>query len=83
MTMHFAIAAAVVAFSLVGYGERVTTALSGDDWTVDGEPCTVPHTWNAVDGADGFGDPLVRRALQPSEFISFSRLPSGLMMLVR
>ena len=35
---------------------RNVTSLSGDAWTVDGEPCTVPHTWNAVDGADGFGD---------------------------
>ena len=23
------------------------------DWTCDGEKVTVPHTWNAVDGADG------------------------------
>ena len=34
----------------------MVTPLSGDAWTVDGEPCTVPHTWNAVDGAYGFGD---------------------------
>lgn len=36
---------------------RTVMLLSGDDWTVDNEPVTVPHTWNAVDGADGFGDP--------------------------
>ena len=29
--MHFAIAAVVAAFALVGYGDRVTTALSGDE----------------------------------------------------
>lgn len=36
---------------------RDVILLSGDDWTADGEPVTVPHTWNAVDGSDGFGDP--------------------------
>lgn len=30
-----------------------TVALSPADWTCDGEPVTVPHTWNAVDAADG------------------------------
>ena len=32
---------------------RVETRLS--DWTCDGEEVSVPHTWNAVDGADGQG----------------------------
>lgn len=25
------------------------------DWTCDGAPVSVPHTWNAIDGADGQG----------------------------
>ena len=32
---------------------RVVTSLSGDTWTLDGVPVTVPHTWNAEDAADG------------------------------
>ena len=35
---------------------RTVTSLSGDGWTADGEPVSVPHTWNAVDGADGLGE---------------------------
>ncbi len=34
---------------------RVVTDLSGDGWVFDGKPVSVPHTWNAVDGADGIG----------------------------
>ena len=29
--------------------------LSGSGWTADGVPVSVPHTWNAEDGADGKG----------------------------
>ena len=29
--------------------------LSDDQWTADGEPVSVPHCWNVVDGADGPG----------------------------
>ena len=32
---------------------RTVTRLSGAGWTFDGRPVTVPHTWNAVDAADG------------------------------
>ena len=32
-------------------------SLSGADWTCDGVPVSVPHTWNAVDGADGLDVP--------------------------
>ena len=32
---------------------RVETRIS--EWTCDGEKVAVPHTWNAVDGADGQG----------------------------
>ena len=38
-------------------GARTTTSLSGDGWTADGVPVTVPHTWNGIDGADGGDDP--------------------------
>ena len=33
------------------------TCLSGAGWTCDGAPVAVPHTWNAVDGADGLDVP--------------------------
>ena len=33
--------------------DRVETRLV--EWTCDGERVNVPHTWNAVDGADGHG----------------------------
>ena len=32
---------------------RTVTDLSGNDWICDGFPVKVPHTWNAIDGADG------------------------------
>jgi beta-galactosidase len=34
---------------------RSTILLSGPGWTCDGEAVSVPHTWNAIDGADGVG----------------------------
>lgn len=34
-----------------------TLLLSGPGWTCDGACVSVPHTWNAVDGADGLGVP--------------------------
>lgn len=36
---------------------RTVTSLSGGGWTLDGQPVSVPHTWNAVDGADGGENP--------------------------
>ena len=33
------------------------TCLSGAGWTCDGAPVAVPHTWNAIDGADGLDVP--------------------------
>lgn len=36
---------------------RSVVSLSGDGWTADGVPVSVPHTWNGVDGADGGFDP--------------------------
>ena len=35
------------------FADRVETQLV--EWTCDGEKVTVPHTWNAIDGADGHG----------------------------
>ena len=34
---------------------RTVVSLSGPGWSCDGEPVSVPHTWNAGDGADGPG----------------------------
>ena len=39
--------------AVVAFGDRVETQLV--EWTCDGEKVTVPHTWNAIDGADGHG----------------------------
>ena len=36
-----------------GASARTVTDLSGNEWTCDGLPVRVPHTWNAIDGADG------------------------------
>lgn len=33
-------------------------SLSGSEWTCDGIPVSVPHTWNAIDGADGLDVPV-------------------------
>ena len=48
--------ASAAALACADVSARTVASLSGDDWTADYEPVTVPHTWNAVDGADGFGD---------------------------
>jgi len=45
------------------------TCLSGADWTCDGVPVAVPHTWNAIDGADGLDVP----AKQPGHNSASSR----------
>lgn len=46
-----ALAAFAVSFSALA--ARTVLPLSGEGWTLDGEAVSVPHTWNAVDGADG------------------------------
>ena len=48
------------------------TSLDGDGWRLDGEPVTVPHTWNAEDYDRGFvdgvkGDP--RRKVDPGNSV--------------
>ena len=45
---------AIIAFECPADG-RIATNLSGGGWTLDGEAVSVPHTWNAKDGADGMG----------------------------
>jgi len=45
----------VAGLALVTQAARTVTDLSGDGWTADGVPVAVPHTWNAIDGADGIG----------------------------
>lgn len=43
----------------IAYPGRRTTCLSGAGWTLDGEPVTVPHSWNLADAAKGpNGKPL-------------------------
>ena len=42
-----------LALALSASAARVETPLK--EWTVDGQPVTIPHTWNAVDGCDGPG----------------------------
>ena len=44
------------AFAAFCGSSRTVVDLSGDGWTADGEPVSVPHTWNAVDAADGIGE---------------------------
>ena len=51
MKKALSVFAALAALSAMA--ERNVTSLSGAGWTCDGEPVTIPHTWNAVDGADG------------------------------
>ena len=49
--------AALVAVTLVSITalaqSRRTLSLAGPGWLCDGEEVCVPHTWNALDGADG------------------------------
>ncbi len=47
MTLTLALATAAA------FAERVETRLN--DWTCDGEKVAIPHTWNALDAADGQG----------------------------
>ena len=44
---------AVVLGAMMAFAGRTVVDLSGKSWICDGEAVTVPHTWNAVDGADG------------------------------
>lgn len=37
----------------IGCEGRTETCLSGAGWTLDGEPVTVPHSWNVKDAATG------------------------------
>ena len=45
--------AGVALAAATAQGGRVTASLSGPGWLCDGEEVCVPHTWNALDGADG------------------------------
>ena len=46
-----AVLAVLTACPFLARAERSETRIS--NWTCDGEKVAVPHTWNAVDGADG------------------------------
>ena len=48
---------AALAVTFTSSADRTVVSLSGGGWTLDGEPVTVPHTWNAIDGADGGENP--------------------------
>ncbi len=61
--MHFATpalllaaaATALLASSSSGASRKVVS-LSGPGWLCDGDEVSIPHTWNALDGADGSPD---------------------------
>ncbi len=46
------VAAIAISLAVVAQPRR-TVSLSGPGWLCDGEEVCVPHTWNALDGADG------------------------------
>ena len=49
-------------FASVAVADQAVLSLSGPDWTLDGEPVSVPHTWNAEDGCDGGKNPSGTRS---------------------
>ena len=59
MDVKLPVALALLSFAGLLRADRVERSLSGAGWTCDGEAVTVPHTWNAIDGADG------ARCIQP------------------
>lgn len=54
--MRLGVAGLLAMAAMAGFGGRRVVDLSGTGWTCDGAPVTIPHTWNAEDGADG-GEP--------------------------
>ena len=46
-----------IALAFAAFADRKVTKLSETGWTLDGEPVSVPHIWNAVDGCDGGVNP--------------------------
>ena len=75
MAVAAAVAAVVVGCSGPKGVEEPTriTTLSGAGWTADGEPVSIPHTWNANDGADG---PEDERAKHPERQTSLEMITS-------
>ena len=63
--MKIHILSAIAAFAALCGSSRTVTDLSGGGWTADGESVSVPHTWNAVDAADGLGS--TKRASSSAE----------------
>lgn len=51
--MRFSVLLFAVSGALAGRAFAGRTEVRLSDWTCDGEKVTVPHTWNAIDGADG------------------------------
>ena len=52
VSLSLAVRTLVLGFAGVAFGAPLN-----DGWTADGEPVTLPHCWNIVDGADGPTDP--------------------------
>ena len=59
--------------SIVVFIAAAVISLNGDAWRLDGEPVSVPHTWNASDYDRGFADDLgpgdFRRRLDPGNSV--------------
>ena len=55
MRIVFLFAVAMLSLAALAQPRR-TVSLSGPGWLCDGEEVCVPHTWNALDGADGSPD---------------------------
>lgn len=51
LSTQIVLIACAMVIPVAAFAGRVELRLS--NWTCDGQPVTVPHTWNAKDGADG------------------------------
>ena len=58
---------------LTTVGEAAEIPLNGSGWTCDGEAVSVPHTWNAQDGADGLDVPKGQSGHNSATSLSYVR----------
>ena len=58
------------------FAARTTTRLA-EGWRADGEPVTLPHTWNVEDGADGCAPAKRAELVEIGKRDSFSKLYHG------
>ena len=63
----------VAALPLALVLEAADFPLSGSGWTCDGEAVSVPHTWNAQDGADGLDVPKGQSGHNSATSLSYAR----------